>query len=49
MNRLSIKLEYFFYFLRSKILKKKIFNSEEIGSLNFKKKSPNINLKIFGF
>ena len=49
MNRLSIKLEYFFYFLRSKILKKKIFNSEEIGSLNFKKKISQYKFKDFWF
>ena len=37
MNRLLIKLEFFFYFFKSKALKKKIFNIEKKNSLNFKK------------
>ena len=38
MNRLLIKLEFFFYFFKSKILKKNIFTAEVINTLNFKKK-----------
>ena len=49
MNRFSIKLEFFFYFLKSKILKKKIFNSEEINSSNFKKKISQYKFKDFWF
>ena len=37
MNRLLIKLEFFFYFLKSKALKKRIFKIEKKNSLNFKK------------
>ena len=37
MSRLLIKLEFFFYFLKSKALKKRIFKIEKKNSLNFKK------------
>ena len=49
MNRLLIKLEYFFYFFKSKILKKKIFTIEEINTLNFKKKISEYKFKDFWF
>ena len=49
MNRLLIKLEFFFYFFKSKILKKKIFNAEEINTLNFKKKISEYKFKDFWF
>ena len=49
MNRLFIKLEYFFYFFKSKILKKNIFISEEKNTLNFKKKISKYKFKDFWF
>ena len=49
MNRLLIKLEFFFYFFKSKILKKKIFTAEEINTLNFKKKISEYKFKDFWF
>jgi precorrin-6B methylase 2 len=49
MNRLYIKLEFFFYFFKSKILKKKIFNYEKINSLNFKKKISQYKFNDFWF
>ena len=49
MNRLLIKLEFFFYFFKSKILKKRIFNAEEINTLNFKKKISEYKFKDFWF
>ena len=49
MNRLFIKLEFFFYFFKSKILKKNIFYSEEINTLNFKKKISEYKFKDFWF
>jgi hypothetical protein len=47
MNRLLIKLDYFFYFFKSKILKKNIFTAEEINTLNFKKKISEYKFKDF--
>ena len=49
MNRLLIKLEFFFYFFKSKILKKIIFTAEEINTLNFKKKISEYKFKDFWF
>ena len=49
MNRLFIKLEFFFYFFKSKILKKNIFYSEEINTLNFKKNLSEYKFKDFWF
>ena len=49
MNRLFIKLEFFFYFFKSKILKKNIFTSEEINTLNFKKNLSEYKFKDFWF
>jgi len=49
MNRLLIKLEFFFYFFKSKILKKNIFTAEEINTLNFKKKISEYKFKDFWF
>jgi hypothetical protein len=49
MNRLSIKLKFFFYFFKSKLLKKKIFYSERINTLNFKKKISEYKFKDFWF
>ena len=49
MNRLYIKLEFFFNFLKSKILKKKIFNYEKINSLIFKKKISEYKFNDFWF
>jgi len=49
MNRLLIKLEYFFYFFKSKILKKIIFKNDRINSLNFKKKILKYKFKDYWF
>jgi hypothetical protein len=49
MNRLLIKLEFFFNFFKSKILKKNIFTAEEINTLNFKKKISEYKFKDFWF
>ena len=49
MNRLLIKLEFFFYFFKSKILKKNIFTAEVINTLNFKKKISEYKFKDFWF
>lgn len=49
MNRLFIKLEFFLYFFKSKILKKNIFTSEEINTLNFKKNLSEYKFKDFWF
>ncbi len=49
MNRLFIKLEFFFHFFKSKILKKNIFTTEEINTLDFKKKISEYKFKDFWF
>ena len=49
MNRFFIKLEYFFYFFKSKTLKKNIFIAEEINTLNFKKRISEYKFKDFWF
>lgn len=49
MNRFFIKLEFFFYFFKSKILKNNIFTTEEINTLNFKKKISEYKFKNFWF
>jgi hypothetical protein len=49
MNRLFIKLEFFFHFFKSKILKKNIFTAEEINTLDFKKKISEYKFKDFWF
>jgi len=49
MNRFFIKLEFFFYFFKSKILKNNIFTTEEINTLNFKKKISKYKFKNFWF
>jgi hypothetical protein len=49
MNRFIIKLEFFFYFFKSKLLKKIIFKIEKKNSLNFKKKISEYKFKDFWF
>lgn len=49
MNRTFIKLEYFYYFFKSKILKKNIFKIEKINNLNFKKIISKYRFKTFWF
>ena len=49
MNRFFIKLEYFYYFYKSKTLKKNIFTTEEINTLNFKKRVSEYKFKDFWF
>jgi hypothetical protein len=49
MNRTFIKLEYFYYFFKSKILKKNIFKIEKINNLNFKKIISKYRFKNFWF
>ena len=49
MNRFFIKLEFFFYFFKSKILKKNIFLAEKINTINFKKKISEYKFKNFWF
>ena len=49
MNRTFIKLEYFYYFFKSKILKKNIFKIKKINNLNFKKIISKYRFKTFWF
>jgi hypothetical protein len=49
MNRFFIKLEFFFYFFKSKILKNNIFTTEEINTSNLKKKISEYKFKNFWF
>lgn len=49
MNRTYIKLEYFYYYFKSKILKKNIFKIEKINNFNFKKIIFKYRFKNFWF
>lgn len=49
MNRLIIKLEFFFIFLKSKFLKKKIFYTQKKNSSKFKETISKYSFKDFWF
>ena len=49
MCRFFIKLEFFYVFFKSKILKKIIFKAEKLNSLYFKKNISKYNFKDFWF